>query len=267
MSFGKKKSAPKPTPIKAPAPVTTVNYLSPLGDATTTKRKGSTQTTTTTLGSASQGLVNWGQLGSEMELENLVSPSEARRNDVRDLSNALYQQQADRINLDTSQLRQTAQTGLSKRFGHSAASTFGNQLLAEIDGQGLKQRNDARLSADMLANDLDVQDEARRVQRLNPFQNILSSIEDRSRGLISTNSSLLQNETNRATDLAIVRAKQLDAWNAENYRNQRQSLLERMAPAAGRLVGSAFGALGSKVGGALGSSLVSAFGGNNRLSQ
>jgi hypothetical protein len=261
MSLGKKKSSPKPTAIKSPPPVTTVDYRSPLGDTTSTTRSGNTQTTQTTLGQSSQELVNWGQLGSDIELEALVSPSEARRQDLQALADAVYQRQANQINLDTSQLRQTAQTGLSKRFGHSAASTFGNQLLADIDGQGLKQRSDARLSADMLANDLDAQDEERRIQRLNTFQNILNSIDDRSRGLVSTNSTLLQNETNRATDLAIVRAKQLDAWNAENYKNQRQSLLARVAPVAGRVVGAAIGfaagnpVLGAKLGGQLGDSL------------
>jgi hypothetical protein len=206
-------------------------------------------------------MVNWGQLGSDIELEGLVNPSEARRQDLRTLSDAVYQRQADQINLDTSQLRQTAQTGLSKRFGHSAASTFGNQLLADIDGQGLKQRSDARLSADLLANDLDLQDEDRRIQRLNTFQNMLNSIDDRSRGLISNNSTLLQNETNRATDLAIVRAKQLDAWNAENYKNQRQSLLSRVAPLAGRAIGTAIGIaagnplVGAKIGGQIGDSV------------
>ncbi|MDH4378764.1 MAG: hypothetical protein QE263_02515 [Vampirovibrionales bacterium] len=267
MSFGKKKSAPKPTAIQAPPPVTTVNYVSPLGDTTATTRSGSTQTTQTTLGPSSQELVSWSQLGSGLELDNLVNPSEGRRQDLQNLADDVYQRQADQINLDTSQLRQTAQGNLSRRFGHSVASTFGNQLLADIEGQGLKQRTDARLSADMLANDLDVQDEERRIQRLNTFQNILNNIDDRSRGLVSTNSSLLQNETNRATDLAIVRAKQLDDWNQQNYQNQRQSLLARMVPVAGRVVGSAFGALGSKVGSAIGSGLVSAFGSKSRLIQ
>ncbi len=209
MSFGKKKSKSPEIKISAPPRINQFEFRSPTGDIFKTRKEGTTQISESKLGNFSQGVVSRSQRGISDLASALDRPDAQRASDIRKRSDDQFQIQAQGINQDSDTIFSKARSTLAKRFGGSFNSTFGNDFLARIENNRLGQLTDARRRSSLLGEELALSDEDSKIRRIGVFQSFLNDLNAQAQGFSQTGSSLLQNETRRATDLAISRANLL----------------------------------------------------------
>lgn len=242
MSFGKKSKSSKPK-IKAPARITNIDFQLPTGDTIQSRVHGNTQTTKTILSGPTKNSVDLSQVGLNRSLSQLGKTEAARSRQVDDVAGRVYNQQKRLIDKDSSQTEGKIRSNLSKTFGSSYNSTFGNHLLGQVYDDRLNRLNDARVQSDLLAENFLDRDEDRKMRRANLFLNILNDINSQSQGLTKLGADLLQNETQRATNVAIQRARLLNNYNInqDRLRTSRQNTLLRIVPSLLKIGTSATG--------------------------
>ncbi len=237
MSFGKKKSKTPKIKISAPPQTQQFEFRSPTGDIFKTRQEGTTQINESQLGSFSQGLVSRSQEGLTSIANALDRPDAQRATDIRKRSDDLFKSQAQGINQDADNIFSKARSTLAKRFGGSFNSSFGNDFLARLENNRLGQLAGARRQSNLLGEQLALSDEDSRIRRAGVFQSFLNDINAQAQGFSQTGSSLLQNETRRASDIAIARAGLLQrAISQENtVASRRRSSLGQIASFASAL--------------------------------
>ncbi len=223
MSSGRKKSNIKPPEVDAPPRITTYDFHSPTGDRYVTSVDGDKQITRSYLSPLTQQMVNRSQQGLVDISEGLVRTDAQRAADIRQRSQDFYDLQARNINEEADEILAKGQSQIAHRFGGAYNATFGTDYLARLEKDRLSQLHTAGKEASLLAEDLYARDESSRLQRLGFFQNYLAGLHDQSWGPASLGSGLLQTETNRAHDLAILRTNMAQqAMNTNLLAEQQQ---------------------------------------------
>lgn len=234
MSAGR-KNAKTPT-IAAPPQVTRYEFNSPLGDRYLTRREGITEISDSILGPQTSRTIQTGQQALKNLADELSSPDARRLNDIGLRARDFYELQAGAINSEADALFSAAQSDLSKRFGGAFNATFGTDYLARLQNNRLSRLYDASKEASLLGEDLYRQDEDSRMKRFTLFQNYLLDEHNKAQGVAGTASDLLQNETNRAQDLAVKRASmvqrtmEMNAANDADERRWRVGLISQAIP-------------------------------------
>ncbi len=233
MSFGKKKSKTPKIKISAPPAIQQFEFRSPTGDVFKTRQEGTTQVNESQLGDFSQNVVSQSQQGISNLADALKRPDAQRAADIRRRSDDQFQLQAQNINQEADTIFSKARSTLAKRFGGSINSTFGNDLLARLEGNRLGQLTDARRRSNLLGEQLALSDEDSKIRRIGVFQSFLNDLTAQAQGFAQTGSSLLQNENRRASDIAIARASLLQkaATQEDNLAIRRQNSLTQFGNA------------------------------------
>lgn len=245
MSLGrKKKSTTKVVKVVAPPPITRVEFNSPTGDRYVTTTQNGQQTFASYLTPTTRSTVEESLKGLQQLARELNQPDPVRQQAITQRSRDFYDLQSADINAaaDT-QLARTRST-LSRRFGGAYNATFGTNLLAQIEGSRLGQLSEASKQAALLGEDLFRADEDSRLRRFGLFQNYLADLNNQARGLQSNGTSVLLNESQRASDLAVqkanlaLQASRQDAQaQAEQDRLNRESALRASSQIALALMG------------------------------
>lgn len=204
MSTGRKKETK--IEVKSPPPITKTVYTNPLGDRFVSSISKSTQTHSSSLSPGTRALVNESVAGLQALARELNRPDAERVRQIDDRSRAFFDLQAQGIHQDVDDALARTRSDLNKRFGGAYNATFGTSLLADIEGSRLGRLSNARKEAALLGEDLFRQDEESRLQRFTLFQNYLNDLNNQSRGLQSSQSSILLNERQRGDDMALARA-------------------------------------------------------------
>jgi len=217
---------------------------------------GNTQINRSTLSGPTQQLVSTSQRSLNQLADELGRTSTERSNAIQQKAQSLFERQSQGINQDANDTLGRVRSDLSKRFGSSQNSTFGNDLLARVENDRLNRLNDSRQHSDLLAEDLQNADEDSKIRRANVFYNFLNGVNSDARGINQSGASLVLNENQRATSLAVSRANALQQYyNQEALRRSRQASLAQITPTVvGAALGTALGqpALGATVGSQIG---------------
>lgn len=159
---------------------------------------------------------------------NIARPSAERLKDIQNQRDRYFREERRSINDETDQILSKTRSALARRFGRSDNSTFGNALIADVEGHRVSAINRARINADTLAEDRAATDQDARIQRLNVFQSLLNNVFDQAQGVSRNQSSTLINEAKLENQRALARAN-LVQRNAERSSDFRLSLLSRVA--------------------------------------
>ncbi len=261
MSFGKKESKNNgKIKINAPPPITQYEFNSPTGDVFKSRTEGGRQISEAHLSPLTRQMANRSQqnlLGLSAEFGK---SDRERAADIRARAQDLFDMQARGINEDADDIMSKARSNLSRRFGGSHAATFGTDLMSRLEKDRLAELSDARRQAGLLGEDLFNSDEDSRMRRFNVFLGYLNTLHNQAAGADNTGANLLLNENQRATDVAIARARLLDSARNRNTAraNQRMSLISNALPYGGAAVGGLIGlaagnpVLGVQLGGTAG---------------
>lgn len=244
MSLGRKKSETKVVKVTAPPAITKVEFNSPTGDRYVTTTRGSKQTFESFLNPSTQLTVQESLKGLQQLARELNQPDAARQQAINQRSQDFFDLQAAGINSAADAQLAKARTSLAQRFGGAYNATFGANMLALMEGNRLGQLAEAQKQSSLLGEDLFRADEDSRVRRFTLFQNYLADLNNQARGLQSSGSSILLNEADRASDLAVQRANlamQTSARDAalemELARTQREAALRNTTQIAMALMG------------------------------
>ncbi|WP_373531121.1 hypothetical protein [Vampirovibrio sp.] len=246
MSLGRKQKAPKREVVKivAPPAITKVEFNSPTGDRYVTTTKGSDQRFESFLTPTTRLTVEESLKGLQNLAKELNQPDPVRQQAINQRSQDFFDLQAAGINSSANDQLSKARTNLAKRFGGAYNATFGTHFLGQLENNRLGQLSEAYKQSGLLGEELYRADEDSRVRRFSLFQNYLADLNNQARGLQSNGSSILQNETQRATDLAVQRANlamqvsnQNAALQAEQNRQNRESTLRTSSQIALALMG------------------------------
>jgi hypothetical protein len=226
MSSGRKKS--KPPKIVAPPPTTRVEVSTPSGDRFVTVKNGSTQTFESYLTPETRSTVEASLKGMQTLAQELNQPDAARQNGIDRRAQDFFDLQAANINSQADSIIAKTRSNLAKRFGGAYNATFGTNLLAGLEGNRLGQLAEASKQASLLGEDLYTADENSRVRRFTMFQNYLADLNNQARGLQSNGSTILLNESQRESDLAVQRANlAMQLYNQDMAANNAQARQDR----------------------------------------
>lgn len=244
MSLGRKKTETKVVKVVAPPPITRVEFNSPTGDRYVTTTKGSNQTFESFLTPTTKLTVEESLKGLQQLAKELNQPDATRQQAITQRSRDFYDLQAAGINSAADAQIAKTRTNLAQRFGGAYNATFGTNMLVQLEGNRLGQLAEAQKQANLLGEDLYKADEDSRIRRFSLFQNYLADLNNQARGLQSNGSSILLNEADRATDLAVQRANlalQASTRNAtleaEQSRVSRENALRASSQIAMALMG------------------------------
>lgn len=230
MSSGKKKSTK--VKIDAPPQIQQVDFSAPTGDRFLSKTQGNSELFESVLSPQTQGTVNE-SLNALQNLANEINNPDANRlEEIRQRSQDFYDLQAQGINESTDDTLASTQSSLGKRFGGAYNATFGADLLARIEKNRSQQLASARKEAALFGEDLYQSDEDSRLRRFTMFQNYLTDLNNQARGFQGMGGEILANDRQRATSLALERAK-LALQAASLDQRARQSRTSALASALG----------------------------------
>lgn len=209
MPIGRKKNQAL---SEVPPQITRFESLLPTGDKLITESSGGTDRSYTQLSPATQELVNTSQEGLNNLSQNLILPDSQRLSQIASRSDALY-----------SSLSKAVNTGYDKAFGQVAAdnvvrfggalnSTFGSQLLSEVESQRQQNLAQAKLQADLTAEDLMIQDESSKINRIDALNSLLTGLNNTQLDAVKLGQSTLQSSRDIANQrsLALTRLNNQD---------------------------------------------------------
>lgn len=241
MSSGRKKT--KAPTIAAPPQVTQYQFNSPTGDLYSTLREGNIESYNSALTAQKQRAVQTSNQALSDLADDLSYRDSRRAEAIESRARDFYDLQADAINSQANDMLSTAKSDLSKRFGGTYNATFGNDFLARMEKNRLNQLSGASKEASLLAEDMYQQDETSRLNRFILFQNFLNDEHNKALNVAGFASDVLQNEANRAQELAIQRASLAQRANEMNAasdiaaRNRRASAITQVALSGLKLFG------------------------------
>lgn len=181
-----------------------------------------------TLSPSTQNVVNTSQNAVTQLVNEIARPPQERLADIQQQRDRYFKEERSTINRETDNVLAKTRSALSRRFGRSDNSTFGNALIADVEGHRVDAINRARVNADTLAEDRLASDQQARMERLGVFQSLLNNVFDQAQGVSSDQSSTLINEARLENQRALARA-QLVQRNSDNSYFSRMSLLSRVA--------------------------------------
>lgn len=229
MSLGRKKEStpPPPPPVEAPAPaLNRAIYTNAQGDVTTTFVDGQSQYTSTRLSPGNQRLRNLGQQQVERLANAFAQPLPNLDQEHNALSNRLFDQIAQALNDGLDRVRGQVASSNAQRFGGSLNSTFGTQLLRDVEADRGRQLQSARLDADLQAEDTVnarfQQQENARLTRLNVFSSLLGGLSGQSQLYGQLGAETLDS-SRRQRDARLAQIENLQAQYSQPARQTQQS--------------------------------------------
>lgn len=262
MSLGSKKTPKVKAPTlstgyskdDAPPPMARGRQFSDvMGNRFVTRMHRGQEVSSTRLRGPSRQIVSGAQHGIR-NLSDQLRRSEPQRQRERDVkSNELYGEFSNDINQNARLSQNRTRSRLSQTLGGSMRSTFGNNLLAQLERSRLKTLSDARGQSRQLAYQFQNDEDTNRMRRLSMFQGVLDSYNNRAMGSSQLGSALLSGERDRLTGLSMKRAEldfsaqQFNQQQAMAARQRRSALLGQLIKVGGAVAGSFAGPVGSAV--------------------
>lgn len=232
MPFGRKKANPVKIAPSGPAVLRTRTGDGQGNLSTSEITPDGTLLTDTQLSPERQAL---GQL-SQRNLTRLATElsqggTATDRDTARRLSESTYTSLSRTINGESSAQRDLVRSELSRRFGGTTAATFGNELLARVEGERLGSLSQARAEADAAGADQLRDLENARIQRLSVFSKLVEGNSSLAAQLNSRSSSLFQTERSRrqSKSLAVANLRQRYIIDREKIAQQREKAYLQLA--------------------------------------
>lgn len=201
----------------------------------TSEKIGGTQVFNSSLSPSTKSLVSNSQKALGQLSKSIAKAPQARLEDIKAQRNRQLREETRSINKDTQQTLAKTRAAISKRFGRSDNSTFGNQYVAEVEGHRVNALRQARVNADALAEDQITSDQNARIQRLNVFQNLLNNVYNQAQGVNKQQANTLIQEGRLENQRALARARMIQQ-NSNRSNSFRLGLLSQVAsPIAGGL--------------------------------